>query len=155
MVNAYFLDTSALVKKYMTEIGSTWVETLTDLDSDNQIILARITWVETLSAFARLRREDKIDLSLLTKAIYIFKEDWESQYHIVEVEKSEYEKAGNLVQSHPLRAYDSIQLACALKVYSAFAKTVPKRFIFVSADDRLISAAQSEGLNVENPNNYP
>ena len=31
MVDAFFLDTSALVKKYMTETGSTWIETLTDI----------------------------------------------------------------------------------------------------------------------------
>jgi hypothetical protein len=46
MVNAYFLDTSALVKKYMTEVGTTWLETLTAPDLDNKIILARVTWVE-------------------------------------------------------------------------------------------------------------
>lgn len=155
MINAYFVDTSALVKKYMTETGSTWIETLTDPDSDNQIILARVTWVETLSAFSRLHRENKIDPKLLAQTIQVFKADWEGQYQVVEVEKSDFEAAGNLVQKHPLRAYDSIQLACALKIYSVFAQTAPNTFTLVSADDRLLSAAQAEGLNVENPNNHP
>jgi hypothetical protein len=154
MVNAYFLDTSALVKRYMTETGTTWIETLTDPDSDNKIILARVTWVETLSAFTRLHRENKIVPSLLAQNIQVFKMDWESQYQIVEVEKSDFERAAELVQKHPLRAYDSIQLACALKIYSAFAQTAPNAFTFVSADDRLINAAQTENLNVENPNNH-
>lgn len=155
MVNAYFLDTSALVKKYMTETGSTWVEALTDPESDNKIILARVTWVETLSAFSRLQRESKIDANLLAQTVQVFKTDWAAQYQIVEVEKSDFERAGDLVQKHPLRAYDSIQLACALKIYSAFAQTAPNTFTFVSADGRLINAAQVEGLNVENPNNHP
>ena len=60
MVDAYFLDTSALVKKYMAERGSTWIETLTDAESDNTIILARVTWVETLSAFTRLNGRTKL-----------------------------------------------------------------------------------------------
>lgn len=154
MVNAYFLDTSALVKRYMTETGTTWIETLTDPDSDNKIILARVTWVETLSAFTRLHRENKIVPSLLAQNIQVFKMDWESQYQIVEVEKSDFERAAELVQKHPLRAYDSIQLASALKIYSAFAQTAPNAFTFVSADDRLINAAQTENLNVENPNNH-
>lgn len=51
MVDVIFFDTSAFVKKYLTEMGSTWIETLTDADSDNKIILARLTWVEALSAF--------------------------------------------------------------------------------------------------------
>ena len=154
MVSAYFLDTSALVKKYMTEMGTAWIETLTDPDLDNKIILARVTWVETLSAFTRLHREKKIDPSLLAQNIQVFKRDWESQYQIVEVEKSDFERAGELVQKHSLRAYDSIQLASALKIYSAFAQTAPNAFTFVSADDRLINAAQTENLNVENPNNH-
>ena len=154
MVNAYFLDTSALVKKYMTETGSTWIETLTDAESDNKIILARVTWVETLSAFTRLHRENRIDLNVLNQTINVFKADWESQFQIVEVKKSDYEKAGELLKKHPLRAYDSIQLACALKIHSAFAQTAPQAFTFASADDRLINAAQAEGMQVENPNNH-
>ncbi|MBF0397661.1 MAG: type II toxin-antitoxin system VapC family toxin [Desulfobacterales bacterium] len=155
MVKAYFLDTSAIVKKYMTEIGSYWIESITDLDLNNHIILARVSWVETLSAFSRLRRDSKIDITLLNQSIQVFKTDWETQYQIVEVEKYDIEVAGDLVQKYPLRAYDSIQLACALKIYSVFAKTAPDSFIFVSADDRLLNAGKSEGLNSENPNSHP
>jgi hypothetical protein len=154
MVEVYFLDTSALVKKYMTETGSTWVETLTDAGSVNKIILARVTWVETLSAFTRLHRENRINLNVLTQIINVFKSDWERQFQIVEVEKSDYEKAGELLKKHPLRAYDSIQLACALKIYSAFTRIAPQLFTFVSADDRLINAAQAEEMQIENPNNH-
>nr|VFK62744.1 MAG: PIN domain-containing protein [Candidatus Kentron sp. TUN]VFK71948.1 MAG: PIN domain-containing protein [Candidatus Kentron sp. TUN] len=80
------------------------------------------------------------------RTIHIFKLDWEIQYKIVEIEKSDFEKASRLVQKHPLRAYDAIQLACALKVPSA---------TFLSADNRLIDIAQAEGLNVGNPNTHP
>ena len=48
MVNAYFLDTSALVKKYMTEVGTTWIETLTDPDLDNKIILIVTDFGDTI-----------------------------------------------------------------------------------------------------------
>jgi uncharacterized protein len=151
MVNAYFLDTSALVKRYMTEIGAGWIEAISNPELNNEILLARVTWVETLSAFARLHRESKINSSLLAQTINVFKSDWESQYQIVEVERSDYERAGELIQYHPLRAYDSIQLTCALKIYSAFAKSGLRSFTFVSADKRLIIAAQAEGITVENP----
>ena len=154
MVDVYYLDTGALVKKYMTETGSHWIETLTDAESDNEIILARVTWAETLSAFTRLQRECRIDLNALTQSIEVFKADWDSQFQIVEVEKSDYEKAGELLEKHPLRAYDRIQLSCALKIFSAFSQTAPQTFTFVSADDRLIQAAQDEGMQIENPNNH-
>ncbi|WP_417908776.1 type II toxin-antitoxin system VapC family toxin [Candidatus Electronema sp. PJ] len=156
MVSAHFLDTSALVKKYMTEKGSAWIEALTDPDSDRQIIiLASVTWVETLSAFSRLHRENRVDPELLAQTVRLFKTEWASLYHIVDVEQSDIKTAGRLVQRHPLRAYDSIQLACALKIYSAFSQTAPDAFSFVSADKQLLAAAQTEGLLVENPNNHP
>ncbi len=155
MVKVYFLDTSALVKRYMTEIGSERVETLTDPQSENRIILARVTWVETLSALSRLRRENRIDETFLTRTVHIFDTDWQTQYQITEVDKSDIENAGKLVQKYPLRAYDSIQLACAMKISSVFAKTAPESFTFVSADDRLLSAAQAECLSTENPNTCP
>ena len=66
MVDVYFLDTSALVIKYMTETGTFWIETLTHTETDNKIILARVTWVETLTAFTRLHRENRIYLNELT-----------------------------------------------------------------------------------------
>jgi len=155
MVKAYFLDTSAIVKKYITEIGSAWIESITDSELDNYIILARISWVETLSAFSRLRRESKIDSTLLDQSNQIFKMDWDTQYQIVEIENLDIEIAGNLVQKYPLRAYDSIQLACALKIYAAFVKIAPNSFTFVSADNRLLDAGKSEGLKIENPNRHP
>nr|VFJ53929.1 MAG: hypothetical protein BECKFM1743A_GA0114220_101224 [Candidatus Kentron sp. FM]VFJ54798.1 MAG: hypothetical protein BECKFM1743C_GA0114222_101444 [Candidatus Kentron sp. FM]VFK08900.1 MAG: hypothetical protein BECKFM1743B_GA0114221_100854 [Candidatus Kentron sp. FM] len=155
MVSAYFLDTSALVKKYMTETGSGWIEALTDFDSNNRVLVARVTWVETISAFSRLRRENKIDPVLLDRTIRIFETDWETEYRIVEIEGPDFDKAGDLVQKHPLRAYDAIQLACALKVHAAFAGTAQNSVTFLSGDNRLIDAARSEGLEVENPNNHP
>ena len=57
MVKAYFFDSSALVKRYVAEIGSTWIESLIDPQTGNRLIIARITWVEVLSALARLQRE--------------------------------------------------------------------------------------------------
>ena len=52
MVKAYFFDTSALVKRYVNETGSRWVQTITASATRNKIIVARITWVEVLSVLA-------------------------------------------------------------------------------------------------------
>ncbi len=45
---AYFFDTSALVKRYATEIGTMWVNALIDPATGNRIYVARITEVELL-----------------------------------------------------------------------------------------------------------
>lgn len=154
MSKVYFLDTSALVKRYISEKGSKWITALNDPESGNRIILARVTWVETLSAFSRLQRESRIDQDNVQRVIKIFSLDWKTQYQIAEVDRAIIEMAGILVQEYPLRAYDSIQLASALRIYSALIETLPIAFYFVSADERLLSAAQGEDLLTENPNNY-
>ncbi len=68
-MKTYFIDTSALVKKYITETGSHWVRAVTDPQSGNRIILARITWIEMLSAYSRLKRESSLDETALSIAL--------------------------------------------------------------------------------------
>jgi len=46
----YFVDSSALVKRYISEIGSTWVLSLFDPALDNDILIAAITGVEIVAA---------------------------------------------------------------------------------------------------------
>ena len=68
MVKAYFLDSNALVKRYVPELGSEWIQALADSGTGNILIIARITWVEVLSALARRQREGSLsstDLNLV------------------------------------------------------------------------------------------
>lgn len=141
----YFFDSSALVKRYVHELGSIKVQAMTASTTSNIIFVSRITRVEVLSALARLQREGKIDSSKMTMTIHLFHYDWMSQYQIVEL-------AGQLVQRYPLRAYDSVQLASALSLYPFLSKIDSQIFTFVSADDRLLTVAQTEGMPTENPN---
>ncbi len=151
MVSTYFIDTSALAKRYITEAGSQWIQVLTDPQAENKIILARITWVEMLSAFSRLKRESVIDDNAFNIALQAFEFDWDTQYKIVEFDKALAEQAGEPVKKHPLRAYDSVQIASALKIHQIHAKVTPRLFTFVSADDRLLAVAKNEGIQFENP----
>lgn len=42
-----------------------------------------------------------------------------------------------------------------MAIYFIDSSALVKRFIFVSADNELNAAVVSEGLMIENPNNYP
>jgi predicted nucleic acid-binding protein len=92
-VKTYFLDSSALVKRYITETGSNWIRTITQIESQNIIVIARITWVEVISAFSRLNREERITLDELQEIIEILKNDWQTSYQVVEIDKTVIEKA--------------------------------------------------------------
>ena len=52
----YFLDSSALVKRYAQETGSAWIALLTDPQAGHHFYLARITAVEVVAAVARRQR---------------------------------------------------------------------------------------------------
>lgn len=155
MVNAYFLDTSALVKRYVPEIGSDWILSITDPATSNDLAISQITWVEVHSAFARRLRDGSLSADRFDLILQKVREDFENEYQIVDVDRTLIETAGELVLRHPLRAYDSVQLASALRVQSMLISVQNTQLIFVSADNRLLNIAQSEGLAIDNPNNYP
>ncbi|MEG4216560.1 type II toxin-antitoxin system VapC family toxin [Microcoleus sp. Pol14C6] len=155
MVNIYFLDSSALIKRYVVEIGSPWIKTLTDSQTGNSLLVVRITWVEVLSAFARRQREGGITAAEVAALIQKFRSEFNSRYRVIEVDLALVERAGELIVQYPLRAYDAVQLATALRVQSVLTSMPETQLIFVSADNRLLNIAQSAGLAIDNPNNYP
>lgn len=148
----YFMDSSALIKRYVTETGSDWVQSLADPVAGHTLIVARITWVEVLSAFARLQREGNLSTDDIDTTMRAFRYDWDTQYQIVEMDTPLALSAGELLFRQPLRALDSIQLAAALRLLPAFGRAPTITYTFVAADDRLLQAADAEGLSTENPN---
>ena len=48
MATAYFVDSSALVKRYVQEVGTPWVRGLTRRSPSTAIYIARITAVEVV-----------------------------------------------------------------------------------------------------------
>jgi predicted nucleic acid-binding protein len=118
VVKAYFLDTSALVKRYVPETGSNWIQSITDVASNNDLAISQITWVEVYSAFARRQREGSLSAGELDILLQKFRNEFDTQYRVIEVDPALIESAGQLVIQYPLRAYDAVQLASGLYVQS-------------------------------------
>lgn len=151
----YFFDSSGLTKRYARETGSTWVENITDLASGNTIFIAEITEVEVTAAIARKMRGGFLNSAAGNLAFAKLQHDISDEYISVEINSGILQDAVNLVKKHFLRGYDAIQLAAALKTNQENVSFGLPPITFVSADNDLNNAAQSEGLTVENPNNYP
>lgn len=60
----------------------------------------------------------------------------------------------HLAESHGLRGYDAVHLATALALQQIRQSAGWSPLTFVSADNNQLSAANAEGVLVENPNNY-
>src|SRR5439155_10191729 len=106
----YFLDTSALVKRYVQEPGSDKVRSL--FRRRKEICVARITSAELCATIARVCRDGGIDVEtrddLLTRAQRDFR-----QLTIVELRPAVLARVPPLVVRWPLRGYDPVQLAAA------------------------------------------
>lgn len=77
--------------------------------------------------------------------------DSQQQYQAVPMHQSIYSLASMLILTYAtqgLRAYDAIQLACAL---FASRKSAQDPLTFVSGDTILLSVAQQAGLQIQSP----
>ncbi len=151
---AYFFDTSGIVKRYLTERGSAWVEGVTAPQAGNAIYIAPVTAVEVASALARRARGGTLSAANATQALNDFQQDYHLQYDLVAMTPDLIQSAVELATRHALRGYDSMQLAAALQVRDeriALGLAAP---IFAAADNELNAAARIEGLLVENPDHY-
>ncbi len=151
----YFFDSSGLAKRYISEIGSIWVETIIEPASGNSIFVANITGVEVVSAIARRVRSGKLLASDALSAISSLERDLVAEYLLTDISFAIVTSAMSLANKHALRGYDAVQLAVALKTNQENMSFGLPPITFVSADNDLNNAALATGLSVENPNNYP
>lgn len=151
----YFIDSSALVKRYLSEVGSAWVLGLFDPTLNNEVFIAAITGVEIIAAITRRSRSGSISITDATLIRNQFKNDLQKDYQIVEITETIINSGMVLSENYGLRGYDAIQLAAGGAVNTICIANGLPPIIFVSADNELNGAVISEGLMIENPNSYP
>jgi hypothetical protein len=147
----YYADSSVLVKRHVVEPGTLRVQALTDPAAGHLFIISRISLVEVMSALNRRRREGSLSTSAYERIVTDFQALCATDYHVVEFTADLVPGARRLLEQHPLRAYDAVQLASALLTDAILRANGTPPLIFLAADDRLLTAAQMEGLAVENP----
>ncbi len=84
-----------------------------------------------------------------------FRDDCRVKYQLIAVNNAILHCAGDMLERHPLRAYDAIHLATALTANRKLLASGATDLVFLCADDRLLQAAVAEGLAVDNPNDHP
>jgi predicted nucleic acid-binding protein len=140
----YYVDTSALVKRYYTEKGSSWVHSL--FQPENVLVVSKVAYAELLAALARKRREKEIKEVDFTHAVESFQQEWK-EFVVAEVTEAVFADLLSLVKRHPLRGFDAIHLCTALW----FRKRLKTNVEFVCADRGLLTAAAVEEFGVRNP----
>lgn len=151
----YYADTSVLVKRHIAEVGSAWVASLADPTVGNAIVTARITLVEIYSALNRRVREGTLQPTDYRTTANDVAAVFATEYQVVELLPQIVTIAIQLLERHPLRAYDAIQLATGLLANAALQSAGAPALTFLVSDGRLRAAAQTEGLTIDDPEAHP
>lgn len=139
-----FCDTSALMKVYAQEQHSDW--TRQAVVSASPCMVCQITWVEMCAAIALKGRTHQLTHSEGIAAMDRLKMEW-GGYSQLAIDSTLITSAGDLAQSFGLRAYDSLQLASALRVHSQ----VGAAMAFCCFDKQLNTAAGALGIQLTSP----
>jgi predicted nucleic acid-binding protein len=132
-----FFDTSSFVKKFVEEVGSRQVDEITQEAS--AIGLSIICFPEIISALNRKLRSEFITEEIYLEVKKDILEDIEDA-DIINLTPSVLKETTGLLEKNILRSLDAIHLACALEWQSE---------LFVSSDERQVTAAIKSGLKVE------
>ena len=151
----YFVETSALAKRYMAETGSVWLRALLDPSTGCSIYVVRVTAVEMIAALTRRERGGTLAPTDAAAARQAFRNDLATAYQVIEVTPALAYRAMLLAEKHGLRGYDAIQLAAGLAVHVRYLAMGLPALTFVSADTELNAAAMAEGLPIADPNTHP
>lgn len=138
----YFVDSSALVKRYVHETGSVWLSGLVTPAAGNDIYIARITTVEVIAALTRRARGGTIPTADASAPCVLFRNDVPHDYEVIEMTATLLNRAMMLAETHGLRGYDAVQLAAACEVNAFYVAHGLPSLTVVSADSELNAAAK-------------
>jgi predicted nucleic acid-binding protein len=133
-----YCDTSALLKLYLPEPGSSKINRLAEGRTD--LVISDLAVTEAASALARRMREGALTSAMARRVLRAIVEALDGGvYRRVDLAPDVYRRAEHLLLSlgTPLRALDALHLALAISVRAAS---------LASFDVRLAAAARAAGL---------
>ncbi len=132
-----FFDTSSFVKRFVDEVGSKQVDDITQAASE--IGLSIICFPEIISALNRKLRSKFITEKTYSELKNDILKDIED-VELINLTPSVLKKTIELLEESVLRSLDAIHIACAIEWQAE---------LFVSSDERQVTAAINSGLEVE------
>lgn len=150
-MSTFFVDTSALGRRYLSEVGSAWMLSWIEPSAGNITVIAELTTIEMLAVFARRLRDKLLSAAQATSLTNDFLLHSEEEYLVVSIDRPVILTARDLVKKYPLRTLDAIQLACALDAVAMLNEPLT----FISGDNVLLAAAGAEGFSTDNPYAHP
>jgi predicted nucleic acid-binding protein len=136
-----YVDTSAVVKALLLEVGSTDVERW--YARADEVAASVITYAEACAALGHSARMHGSDTATLAASVAALEAQWD-EFFVLPVPERE---AGQAALRHGLRGMDAVQLATALELRALASEQAPGVEVVVASYDRqLLEAAEREGF---------
>jgi uncharacterized protein len=149
-----YLDSSALIKHYVQEVGTERVRE--KLRAGSPAFSSVLTFAEIHSALARRFKDRSISSNEFVAARSKFDLDWAVSWSAVDLSPSILGIVRNIVDQFALRGADTVHLASAMWLRNtALASGIKNQLLFLSSDKQLAKAAASLGLEAFNPQTAP
>lgn len=149
----FYFDASALVKRYTEETGSDKVDFLFQNVPLNRLMCLAIGVAEVFSICARKRNDGRITRHHFEQAVgYLDSEiiNIESDFETMPAQNILIWESIRLMDIHSINSVDAILLCSALNI-AANLRNEQNELVLIASDQRLLRAAQTEGLLCFNP----
>ncbi len=148
----YYLDTSALLKRYKSEPGC---DNIYDLFAycrsfPKKLLTSLFTIVEIASVCDRFTKQRILSKAFQKELLQTFAADAEESIHFVSMDDGILLSAADFVRKYSLRPGDALHLA-SLERARESVSGYDLEVVFVASDNPLCEAAAKEGFTVANP----
>jgi predicted nucleic acid-binding protein len=134
-----YLDSSALVKRYVEEPG--WREVAEAVERADLVGTVVVSRVEVAAALSKAVRLEALAREEAWKAVQVFREEWPELVSL-RITELLISRAETLAWDYGLRGYDAVQLAAA----SVWQEMMGERVTLSTFDRRLWATARTAGL---------
>lgn len=151
-MKSYFLDGSALAKRFVTEPGTPLIDFLFDHVSPDRLVVLNIGFAEVVSVLVRRKNAGALSAATFSQALIQLGQEIIHSPTLRKVEATNTLVIAALIhiQNHSINATDAIVLHGALGL-AAHLRNRGDDLILVASDQRLLRAGQAEGLVTFNP----
>lgn len=136
-----YIDTSALVKRYINEDGTD--EVIAWMNQADLIGTALVTRAELVATLTRASRGNRSLAKDFLESLDEFRTHW-SNYQHINIDDALIIRADSLASIYALRGYDAIHLACALTWQDLLSTPIT----LATFDKELQEAAEKSGVSV-------
>ena len=151
-MDSFFLDASALAKRYVPEPGSGLVDFLIDNVPKPRLYILNAGYAEVVSVLVRKKNAGALSAARFSHVLLDLEREVARSLgkNLLSFDNSAAIDATALIVGHSVNSTDAIALRVALDVVQQL-RSQGDDLVFVASDLRLLRAAQAEGLATFTP----